>query len=146
MKQLIENIKQTLGARVFKNRDQIRYSIVCSILNKAGIDIWDKSQVMQGLHLELKDSVSVDAIIVSGEYRVNQYAIQVIDYSKMIENINAYLELADMYSGMCRTKIWLITNGNHWIAYNSESKEQTKITIFMDEMRHIADFMSTYLR
>ena len=126
--------------------DKIAYSIVCSILNKASIDVWDNRQVMQGLHLELKDKVSVDAIIVSGDYGVNQFAIQVIDYSEMIENLNAYLELADLYSEMCRTKIWLITNGNHWIAYNSETKEQNKIEIFVDKNQHIVEFMDTYLR
>ena len=146
MKKLLKNIKQTLGARVFKNRDQIGYSIVCSILNKTGIDVWDNRQVMQGLHIELKDKVSVDAIIVSKENRANQIAIQVIDYLELKTKLESYLELADMYSGMCRSKLWIITDGNNWIAYNSESKEQTKITIFMDEMRHIADFMSTYLR
>lgn len=146
MKKLLKNIKQTLGARVFKNRDQIGYSIVCSILNKTGIDVWDNRQVMQGLHIELKDKVSVDAIIVSKENRANQIAIQVIDYLELKTNLESYLELADMYSGMCRTKLWLITDGNNWIAYNSETKEQARIEIFMDEMRHIADFMSTYLR
>ena len=52
MKKLLQNIKQTLGAREFKNMDKIAYSIVCSVLTKAGIDIWDIQQVMQGLHLE----------------------------------------------------------------------------------------------
>ncbi len=146
MKNLLKNIKQTLGARSFNNRDQIGYSIVCSILNKAGIDVWDNRQVMQGLHLELKDSVSVDALIVSGEYREKQVAIQVIGISEIVANIDAYLELADLYSGMCRTKTWLITNGNHWIAYNSETKERTEVEIFVDEIQHIIDFMSTYLR
>jgi len=146
MKKLLKNIKQTLGARVFKNRDQIGYSIVCSILNKTGIDVWDNRQVMQGLHIELKDKVSVDAIIVSKENRANQIAIQVIDYLELKTNLESYLELADLYSGMCRSKLWIITDGNNWIAYNSETKEQSQITIFVDEMQHIADFMSTYLR
>jgi hypothetical protein len=119
---------------------------VCSVLTKAGIDIWNIQEVMQGLHLEIEDSVSVDAIIVSKENRVNQIAIQVIDHLELKTNLASYLELADMYSGMCRTNIWLITDGNNWIAYNSESKEQTQITIFVDEMQHIADFMSTNLR
>jgi len=146
MKKLLQNIKQTLGAREFKNMDKIAYSIVCSVLTKAGIDIWDIQQVMQGLHLEKEDSVSVDAIIVSKENRVNQIAIQVIDYLELKTNLESYLELADLYSGMCRSKLWIITDGNNWIAYNSESKEQTRIEIFVDEMQHIADFMSTYLR
>lgn len=146
MKKLLENIKQTLRAREFKNMDKIAYSIVCSMLNKAGIDVWDNRQVMQGLHLELRKSVSVDAIIVSGDYRVNQFAIQVIDYSEMIENLNAYLELADLYSGMRRTKLWIITDGNNWIANNSETKEQNKIEIFVDKNQYIVEFMDTYLR
>lgn len=101
---------------------------------------------MQGLHLELRKSVSVDAIIVSKENRVNQIAIQVIDYLELKTNLQSYLELTDLYSGMCRSKLWIITDGNNWIAYNSETKEQTRIEIFVDEMQHIADFMSTYLR
>ena len=146
MKKLLRNIKHTLGARAFKNMDKIAYSIVCSVLSKAGIDVWDNRQVMQGLHLELKESVSIDAIIVSSENRKSQVAIQVIDYIEIIENLDAYLELADMYSGMCRAKKWIITDGNNWIAYNSETKEQDKITIFVDEIEHLSEFMKTYLR
>ncbi len=146
MKKLLQKVKQTLGAREFKNMDKIAYSIVCSILSKAGVDIWNIQKVMQGLHLELRKSVSVDAIIVSKENRVNQIAIQVIDYLELKTNLESYLELADMYSGMCRSKIWIITDGNNWIAYNSESKEQTRIEIFVDKMQHISEFMSTYLR
>jgi hypothetical protein len=105
--------------------DKIAYSIVCSILTKAGIDIWDIQEVMQGLHLEIEDRVGVDAIIVSKESRINKIAIHVIKYNELKTKLDLYLELANLYSGRCRSKLWIITDGNNWIANNSATKEQT---------------------
>ncbi len=136
MKIALEDIRTKLKDGLYKNEEQIRFSLIGRILIELGWDIWNPKEVNTEFHVaKSEDNTKVDIALFVWPNFPSVY-IEIKAHSKIEQNLsNIEKQLRD-YNRNNTATFTIITDGQQWRFYYSQTGGE-----FADKCYRIIDFL-----
>ncbi len=121
MKQVLEDIRQKLRDRVYKNEEHVRLSLVARLLIELGWDVWNPAEVYtEFLPAPDEDSTRVDVALFLNAFSPSVF-IEVKAADKLQGDIRQFESQLRDYNRNNTALFTIITDGQRWRFYYSQT-------------------------
>jgi predicted type IV restriction endonuclease len=147
----LKDIKEKLGANLFKNEEHIRLSLVCRLLQELGWNIWDPKEVNTEFKtIPSEDNKRVDIALFANNSNPSVY-IEIKACGKIKNNLGSIERQLRDYNRDNTAEFSIITDGNEWYFYYPQTvgefhqKNFKTINLLNDDIEDISSTFTSFL-